>query len=95
VDGADAERWGEATKFAALICRAYAPTAAGPILLDWEQVKLDWHWRLSGILSTLARIGHWPFPKSGSQRDAGPAMGWADSTVGRDAGKRLRLSISR
>ena len=33
-------------------------------------------------------------PKSGSQRDAGPAMGLADNTVGLDAGKRTLLSNS-
>ena len=33
-------------------------------------------------------------PKRGSQRDAGPAMGQADNTVGLDAGKRTLLSNS-
>jgi len=33
-------------------------------------------------------------PKSGSQRDAGPAMGLADSTFGLDAGIRTVQSMS-
>ena len=33
-------------------------------------------------------------PNCGSQRDAGPAMGLADNTVGLDAGKRTLLSNS-
>lgn len=47
----------------------------------------------SKFASLPAGIKGWVFvPTGGSQRDADPAMGLAGSTVGRDAGKRLRLS---